>query len=241
LSSGLPTFVEKPLACASEHARILQQTFGSRVSTSEQRIHRKDLKVVRSLIKSGRLGRLRYIDYQDSVTPTPHFSTTWRNDPGLAGGGILLDLGYHTAGALQWLLGTSSEDFDVTRAHLRHGELRVEQHAEVECTSGGIDIKLDIRLDENRPREVLIIQGSLAQVRVERERKKPEVALITIREVAGNLTIRPIELTADYDTRSLCDFFSGKFNSYHLGRHVRTLEFLEMIYARSGGRASQCS
>lgn len=241
LSCGLPTFVEKPLACASEHARILQQTRDSHVSTSEQRIHRQDLKVVRSLIESGSLGRLRYIEYQDSVTPAPHFSTTWRNDPALAGGGILLDLGYHTIGALHWLLGTSSEDFNVTHAHLRHGRLRVEQHAEVECTSGDIDISLDIRLDENRPREVLMIQGSLAQVRLERERKKPAVALITLREGAGNLTIRPVKLTADYDTRSLRDFFSGNFHAYHLNRHVRTLEFLEMVYARSGGRASQCS
>lgn len=246
LSYGLPTFVEKPLACTAPDAVALQAASLGRLAASEQRIYREDLGYVRSVIESGVLGEISEFNYQDSIIPAPDFTRTWRNDPGLAGGGVLLDLGYHTAGSVQWLLGLKSGDIVVTEARLTTSGLQVEDTAEVFCRAGGTKITLDIRLVRLAPREVITIRGSRGELRMYRERRKiPAVAGISL-AINGEAPIQlRVRLDERTDSKSLLDFLCGRTESGRLNRHIEALELLEQAYECSGFRpgrgAARCS
>ncbi|MGH3964736.1 MAG: Gfo/Idh/MocA family protein [Gammaproteobacteria bacterium] len=241
LSSSIPTFIEKPLACTSSQARRLRSFGPGSIAGSEQRIHRADLKLLQWLIESGRIGRLRRIDYLDVMTPAPAIISSWRNDMKLAGGGVLLDLGYHTVGAIQWLLGTDTSDFAVTYSRLSYGSLQVEDRVDACWVSGNVEIWVNIRLSSERPREVLTAKGTLGELRIERERRGSQVSTVNIR-IAGRsgVTMR-LPLTSTYDTKSLRDFMLGAVDSSQLTRHVQILTLLDQIYARAnGGSSSSC-
>lgn len=234
LSCGLPTFVEKPLACSVPDAETLHECSEGLLVASEQRIHREDLGYIRSVIRSGALGEIIELHYHDSVIPAPHFASTWRNDPRLAGGGVLLDLGYHTVGSVQWLLNLRSEDMAVTEALLTTRSLRVEEAAQITCAAAGTAISLDIRLVEMSPREVVMARGSRGELRLERERRRPPVADISLM-IDGDRPER-VRLTLDNrtDSKSLLDFLCGRAEDSWLRRHVEALEFLGQVYECSG-------
>jgi len=239
LSCGFPTFVEKPLACTATEARKLERVAKHRLFASDQRVYREDLRRVRSFIRSGHLGEILEINYHDSIVPRPRFASTWRNDPRLAGGGVLLDLGYHTAGAMHWLLDPPSGNFDVTAANLRCDTLRVEKQADISCVAGDIEARLDIRLVDRHPREVLQVRGSLGQVSIVRERRKPSLARISVQPSRGEPRTYPVPLDEASDSQSLRDFLHGVSGVSQLRRHIRTLEFLEHAYGRAAAEASE--
>lgn len=236
LSCGLPTFVEKPLACTVRHARTLQAAADGRLAASEQRIHRNDLAYVRKSIQDGWLGEISEIFYHDSIAPAPQFASSWRNDPRLAGGGILLDLGYHTTGSIQWLLDLHGQDFEITSARLSSDRLKVENAAQVACTAAGIEINLDIRLAELAPAEMLVIRGTRGELQLARERKKPSQSTISAQVYGQEATQLRLSLDESSDSRSLHNFLCGRAQANDLRRHIDTLEFLQLIYDRAGGR-----
>lgn len=241
LSSRVPTFVEKPLACTANQARRLRSFGPSNIAGSEQRIHRADLKLLQWLIESGKIGRLCHINYLDVISPVFGISSSWRNDVKLAGGGVLLDLGYHTVGAIQWLLGKNASDFAVTHSRLRYGSLQVEDRVDACWMSRDVEIWVDIRLSSERPREVLTAKGTSGEVRIERERDGTQVSIVNIRRAEKSDVTIHLPLTSTYDTKSLQDFMLGIVDSDQLTRHVRVLTLLDQIYERSkGGLFSPC-
>lgn len=240
LSCGLPTFVEKPLACTAPDAVALQAASEGRLVASEQRVYREDLAYVRSIIESGVLGEISELTYHDSVMRAPHFTRTWRNDPQLAGGGVLLDLGYHTVGCVQWLLGLESGDIVVTEARLTTDGLQVEDSAEVFCQAGGTKISLDIRLVRLAPREVIVIRGSRGELRMHRERRKRSAVTDITFAINGESPTRlGLPLDQGTDSKSLLDFLRGRTATGTLDRHIDALEFIEQAYECSGFRPRQ--
>ena len=240
LSCGLPTFVEKPIACTAPDAAALQAASQGRLVASEQRIYREDLGYVRSVIESGVLGEIFELNYHDSVIPAPHFNRTWRNDPQLAGGGVLLDLGYHTVGCVQWLLGLKSEDLMVTGVRLTTSGWQVEDAAEVFCQAGDTKITLDIRLVRLAPREVIVITGSRGELRIHRERRTRLAAADISFAVNGEFPSRfVVPLDQRVDSKSLLDFLQGRTDADSLDRHIEALKFIEQAYECSGSRPRQ--
>lgn len=231
LSCRLPTFVEKPIACTAPDAAALQAASQGRLVASEQRVYREDLGYVRSVIESGALGEISELHYHDSVIPAPHFNRTWRNDPQLAGGGVLLDLGYHTVGCVQWLLDLKSEDLVVTGARLTTSGLQVEDAAEVFCQAGDIKIGLDIRLVRLAPREVIVIRGSRGELRMHRERRTRSAMADISFALNGESPCRfAVPLEQQIDSKSLLDFLRGRTDADRLDRHIEALEFIEQAY-----------
>jgi len=234
LSCHLPTFVEKPLACTVQDAKSLQVTAQGLLVASEQRIYREDLGYARSVIKSGVLGDISEMRYHDSIVPAPHLSRTWRNDPRLAGGGILLDLGYHTVGSMQWLLDLNGDEIAMMQAKLTTTNLRVEDTAKITCTAGRVVVRLDVRLVQSDPRELIVVRGSRGEFRIERARRKPSIADITV-TIRGESPLRHrMPLDERTDSQSLVEFLCGRAEASRLDQHVDVLEFLEQAYMCSG-------
>ncbi len=235
LEEGLPTFLEKPLACRADEALLLQSLSGARLAASEQRVHRTDLLAVRDIIRSGQLGRLLAIDYQDRVAPAPAFRSSWRNRPSLAGGGVLLDLGYHTINTLQWLLDSNFADLVPSAVRFRYDSYAVESRAWIRCTTAGIDLHLNVGLDMTHPREELRISGTRGQLRVHRRRGNNEASTVELTGVQGESAKTVHRLGRAHDTRSLKEFMSGKESVTSLERHVATVVTLEKLYSEGNG------
>lgn len=113
LSAGCHVLVEKPLTCTSEAAKKLIQEAeraGKVLQVSYQRHFLPVFKYMRSVIQSGKIGRITsitaslYQDWKDSQ------KGMWRQDPKLSGGGMLLDSGSHIIDVLLWTTGLTPVD-----------------------------------------------------------------------------------------------------------------------------------
>jgi predicted dehydrogenase len=231
LDASIPTFVEKPIACTSAQAHAIGLRNGVRLSISEQRPHRTDLKIVRHLIRGGWFGALRRIHYHDFVQPVAAFATSWRNEPELAGGGVLLDLGYHTISALYWLLPEYVDGLQIHSVALGRGRFRVEHEAQVQGIHGETSIALHIGLTDRAPREVLVVDGEDGSLELRRDRRDGLRSTVVLRARGGQRTIH-IALSRTFETESIRRFLDGVADDHHIRRHVRTVEFLDQVYRR---------
>jgi predicted dehydrogenase len=266
LEVGAATFVEKPFARTAEEGRLLVDAHvaqcrvaAPRLSISEQRIYRCDLRFIRDLLLAGELGELDRVTYHDSVGRAPQFATSWRNDPQLAGGGVLLDLGYHTAATLHWLLdnGHPANGLVVQGARIRCGSLQVEQEARVVASGATAEVHLTVRLGHRLGvgQEGLVIEGRRGRATLVRDRARGLVSTVSVSRRSRSRTISQAIMTfildPRFDTESLRDFVTsdrhGGSEDRHMGseqrprpggqlpRHIRTLEFLEQAYRVAQG------
>jgi predicted dehydrogenase len=112
LAAGKPVLLEKPMATsAAECDAVLQaaEEAGRQVWVAYYRRYLDKFVLLKRLIDDGRIGAPRsfLIDFSE---PRSRFTPgegglPWRVDPGIAGGGIVADLGSHMLDLLDWILG----------------------------------------------------------------------------------------------------------------------------------------
>jgi predicted dehydrogenase len=250
LELGLAAYVEKPMTRTAKEGQRLVDTVDARaaqgtlarLSVSEQRTYRPDLLFIRRLLQSGDFGELRRVTYYDSIARTPHFAASWRNDPDLAGGGVLFDLGYHTVATLHWLLCREPCDarrFAVECAWVWHGDLHVEEGARVVAVAAAVEVELTVRLDghDGVGQERLTVEGSQGSATLVRHRAKGSVSTLTLSRRSRSRTMA-FDIDQRFDTESLRDFVRTSPRlapAEQLPRHIRTLEFIEQAYAAAQG------
>jgi 1,5-anhydro-D-fructose reductase (1,5-anhydro-D-mannitol-forming) len=107
-AAGKPCLVEKPMAVA--HAQCLQildafRQAGQPLWVAYYRRALPRFLKVRELLRAGAIGRVTsvHVDVRESLA-TPERAASWRLNPSLSGGGLLLDLGSHCVD-LDFLLG----------------------------------------------------------------------------------------------------------------------------------------
>lgn len=101
--AGKPLLVEKPLATTGREARAIIRSFGDAgrplMVAHTLRYH----PVVRALReRMDTVGPLRAIHAAMRQEPVPH---SWKTDPGLAGGGCVLQIGVHLFDTIRYLTG----------------------------------------------------------------------------------------------------------------------------------------
>ncbi|CAA9531936.1 MAG: oxidoreductase domain protein [uncultured Thermomicrobiales bacterium] len=108
LDHGLHVLCEKPMACSPEDARAIadRAALGDRLMTvSYQRRVDPAYSYLRRVVASGELGEIQTA----SVTVGQNWKSltagSWRQDPSLSGGGMLMDSGSHLVEALLALTG----------------------------------------------------------------------------------------------------------------------------------------
>jgi predicted dehydrogenase len=107
IEHGLHVLCEKPLTCQADQAATIEAAAdkaGLTVMVRYQRRFDPAYRHMRQTIASGELGELRSI----AITCGQHWLTgtagSWRQDPALSGGGMLMDSGSHLADMLLWLV-----------------------------------------------------------------------------------------------------------------------------------------
>lgn len=125
LSRGVPVFLEKPVCLSGEEARQLaaaERQGGAVLLAGSAARQRADVTVLRETVE--KLGRVRHVDLEWVRARGVPDAGGWFTSTSLAGGGALLDLGWHLLDTLASLLGpvhfgqvvgTVSDDF------VRHG------------------------------------------------------------------------------------------------------------------------
>jgi predicted dehydrogenase len=112
LDAGLHVLLEKPMVCASSEARELigrAKSAGKLLQVSYQRHCMPQFMYIRSAIAEGTIGKLTsitaelYQDWRDSQ------KGTWRQNPKLSGGGMLMDSGSHIIDVLLWTTGLTPQ------------------------------------------------------------------------------------------------------------------------------------
>ncbi len=105
---GCHVLIEKPMACSLEEAEQLidlAKKANKILQVSYQRHFEPAFLYIREAISSGKIGKLTSITaslYQD----WKHLTTgTWRQNPSLSGGGMLMDSGSHIVDVLLWTTG----------------------------------------------------------------------------------------------------------------------------------------
>jgi predicted dehydrogenase len=117
LEQNLDVFCEKPLSMVPDEVRqVVEATraSGKIVSIAYQSRYRRDSRVLRAALQSGRYGKITSVDIfssEDWITPNVG---TWRHDPARCPGGFFADANGHQLDLLFWLTGTEATDIRAT-------------------------------------------------------------------------------------------------------------------------------
>ncbi len=135
---GLHVICEKPLCRTVQEADELDSAIRHRPIVflpCHQYHHAPPWRAVADAVRSGEIGDLRFVEWtvwRTEANPgSSHWAPSWRTDPAVAGGGILMDHGAHVVYQLRSLLG------DPTCVTARMQSVRGQQYA-VEDTASVI-------------------------------------------------------------------------------------------------------
>ncbi|RJQ53516.1 MAG: gfo/Idh/MocA family oxidoreductase [Desulfobacteraceae bacterium] len=115
LERGCHIFCEKPpgrnLADIKRIQKAERTRGGLKVMFGFNHRHHPAIIEAKSIVNAGRMGRIMWMRgvYGKSGGPGRDFETSWRNDPEMSGGGILLDQGIHMLDLFRFFCGDFQE------------------------------------------------------------------------------------------------------------------------------------
>ncbi|RKN84669.1 Gfo/Idh/MocA family protein [Paenibacillus ginsengarvi] len=140
LAAGKHVLVEKPLTCTSAAAeRLIAQAdkAGKVLQVSFQRHFLPAFMYIRQAIAEGAIGPLTsvtatlYQDWKDAQ------QGTWRQNPQLSGGGMLMDSGSHIIDVLLWTTGLTPETV-TTQLHNQGSPVEVDTFTSIRFAEGAV-------------------------------------------------------------------------------------------------------
>ncbi|MEF3302594.1 Gfo/Idh/MocA family protein [Paenibacillus sp. GYB003] len=140
LSAGKHVLLEKPMTCTSSEAEQLiahAKRAGKLLQVSYQRHCVPQFMYIRSAIAGGAIGRLTSVNatlYQDWKDAQ---AGTWRQDPKLSGGGMLMDSGSHIIDVLLWTTGLTPESV-VAQLDCQQSPVEVDSFSAIRFAEGAI-------------------------------------------------------------------------------------------------------
>jgi len=114
IQAGKHVYVDKPLAMNASDAKTMCEAAKGTGLTCQVAFHNRffvSSMRAKEIMDSGAIGQITAFraKYLIASNVNPHKASGWRNDQGLSGGGVLLDLGSHTLDLLLWLMGKKPE------------------------------------------------------------------------------------------------------------------------------------
>lgn len=158
---GRAVLKEKPFAVSLEEGEMLPTLpGGSSVQILTTRNHRGSWPRLVEL--AGSVDAFRY-SYRSWRLPE-NYRLTWRNDPDMAGGGVMIDLGYHVFDAAIRLFGPISAVSHLAPPTRRSG-YQVEEEVSLKLVhSTGIVGRVDLSRVASHDDEVLLVEGMRGHV-----------------------------------------------------------------------------
>ena len=173
LERGLHVLCEKPLALdlaeVSELRRAVRRS-GRTLFTVHNWKYAPIFRRLHGLVRAGAIGELREIEWQ-VLRPNPPQGAAdagWRLSPTEAGGGILMDHGWHAFYLMLFLLGRPPRELTARLAS--DLGFAVENDAECELDFGGTRVAIKLRWGAPERRTGGVARGSLGEIAIEDDR-----------------------------------------------------------------------
>ncbi len=172
LGRGLHVLCEKPLVVRrADMDRVARAAdAGDRVLfTVHNWLHAPIVEAVSRFVRAGRVGRVVEATWtveRTGPSATVEKEGNWRLDPAVAGGGILVDHGWHALYVLLDWLGVRPERVAARLERRRHVDLAVEDTAHVELELPGARSVLDLTWAADRRRNEASVVGTEGSIRL---------------------------------------------------------------------------
>jgi predicted dehydrogenase len=169
LHRGLHVLCEKPLALDLPEIRAIRSAVrrsGNTVFTVHNWKYAPLFRRLHGLLRAGAVGEIRAIDWQ-VLRPNPPQGASepgWRLDRSQAGGGILVDHGWHAFYLMQFLTGREPRSI-AARVGAELG-FAVEDRAECEIDFGGPQARIELRWGAAERRTAGTVHGSLGDIEI---------------------------------------------------------------------------
>ena len=176
LSSGKHVLCEKPLVLKQDDLlntwKMMKRT-GKTVVTVHNWRYSPILKKVSQLVKGGTVGRINYIEYNVirvqpsvAVAKAGEDDDNWRLDPSVAGGGILVDHGWHAFYLVHEWTGGVPARVECCLENRKFKDIRVEDTATVLFEYQDAKARLFFTWAGDRRQNTILIRGSRGMISV---------------------------------------------------------------------------
>ncbi|GAA3399824.1 Gfo/Idh/MocA family protein [Paenibacillus hodogayensis] len=229
LQAGCHVLVEKPMTCSSAEAERLLDTAsetGKLLQVSYQRHCQPDFQYIRQAIQDGVIGPLTSVTaalYQDWKQLT---EGTWRVQPELSGGGMLMDSGSHVVDALLWTTGLTP--VEVKPLLHRHGSpVEIDSFTAIRFAEGPI-ASLSIVGFAQGWQESYMFCGEHGAIRFDNGR-------VTVRRHRQEPFVPELPARATNQDKSFIDAIRGRHEVLVPGDYaLKVVRLTEMIYNAAG-------
>ncbi|KAH8109379.1 DegT/DnrJ/EryC1/StrS aminotransferase family-domain-containing protein [Phellopilus nigrolimitatus] len=236
--AGVNVIKEKPLAInAAEGFTLIEAAnkTGVRLGVSAQRRFSKRYNRLREWLP--RVGRVSAVHVIEKIVVSD-FTEGWRASKNAAGGGVVLDMGYHMLDQLVGLFGREFREVSARLLKTRSGQYDVEDTAHIHISyAGGIEASVVLSRAGAEQEEILEIIGEHAVLRLNGTKVK---FLATGSHDAGNDIFNCEESTNDMLKDLFSSFISGADTDlWNTERDLAVMRLIDAIY--SEGKLEQLS
>jgi predicted dehydrogenase len=198
-AAGLHVLVEKPLALTPDEARralAVCEAAGTALVVVHNWHHAPMFRAAHHAIEKGAIGTPREVEFiTERTEPASGGGASWRLDKKIAGGGILVDHGWHQLYVARALLGGAEPERVRARIETRRWhDASVEDtaDAEVEYADGGV-ARLRLTWAGGARRTEVIVRGEAGEIRIEGGR-------VRVQPTSGASRDWPVEADAPDDS-----------------------------------------
>lgn len=166
---GLHVLCEKPLTVLTEalHALLTTAAATKRVVFPVHNWKSAPLfQTLKQLLDADTIGRPTYVELT-TLRTRPVGLNGWRLDPQIAGGGILMDHGWHALYLLLFLLGDTPHSLSANIASRRFPGAAVEDTATCDLTFPSAQAHLHLTWAASQRRNCGVIRGDKGEIRLE--------------------------------------------------------------------------
>ena len=174
LDAGLHVLCEKPLTTSVADALRIQaasRRTGRVVHAVHNWLAAPLCRKVTALIDEGAVGRVRRVEWrtlrtQPSVAVGGAAEVNWRLDPAIAGGGILLDHGWHAAYCVARWAGADPRRVSAKLEQRRYSDLVVEDTATVDLDFGRATGQIFLTWAAEERANTLLVEGEGGRIEI---------------------------------------------------------------------------
>ncbi|MDC3416621.1 Gfo/Idh/MocA family protein [Aquibacillus salsiterrae] len=229
LKHGCHVLIEKPMACSEEGAQKLIDTannYNKVLQVSYQRHFEPEFLFIKDTISNGEIGKLTSVTaslYQDWKHLT---EGTWRQDPLLSGGGMLMDSGSHIIDVLLWTTGLSVTEVS-TQIETHNSNVELDSFTSLRFDQ---DVLVGLNIIGYAPcwHETYVFCGETGGIFYENGK-------ITIRRLGGVVETPDLPAKETNQDKSFIDAILGKHEALVPGYFAKeVVKLTEAIYQSAG-------
>jgi predicted dehydrogenase len=166
-AQGVHVLCEKPLTCSAgafQQIAAAATAGGALIFPVHNWKYAPLFQVLKGLLAAGEVGRPTYVELT-TLRTKPAGTDGWRTDPKIAGGGILMDHGWHAFYLLLFLLGETPQSIAARLERRRWRRIAVEDTATCEVTFPQAQARIHLTWAAQQRQNAGVVRGTKGEIR----------------------------------------------------------------------------